>query len=472
MKAKALLFLVLAGILFEANAQSKIMSWEEIDQRKLPEWFSDAKFGIFITWGIYSVPAWRKIDTTNRYASYAEWYYARVMDNKANGGYDFHRKNYGENFDYHDFAPMFKAELWDPEFWAKTIKDAGAKYVIFTAKFCDGFTMWKTNNIHKQNWNAVAVGPKRDIVGELTDAVKKNGLKMGLYYSIPEWESIPRKADSSEYFIEKKHTDKYGIKPAIYVDEIFVPEIKEMVLNYKPSLIFSDAGEWTFDDTFWKTREMLSWLYMESPVKDEIVTNDRWCKGMPGKHGDYFSSEYKDASDTVLNKKYWEESRGMGGSYGLNRAENLENYRSSGELITEFIDIVSRGGNLALNIGPSADGCIPVIMQQRLRDIGDWLKVNGEGIYGTHKGSITKEQSGGQPVYYTQKGGSTYAFFTQWTKSPLVLSLPAGKVSKVSLLGYKEQLKWQVKGYKLEVVLPPLTINELPCLNAWAIRID
>jgi len=473
---RILITICLLSLLINVMAQNNIMSWEEIDKRPIPEWFQDAKFGIFICWGVYSVPAYRKLES-KLYGSYAEWYYSsRVMDNKSSGGYDFHRTNYGENFEYRDFAPMFRAELWDPDFWAKTIKDCGAKYVIFTAKFCDGYAMWKTDNIHKTNWNSYTTGPKRDITGELTEAVKEQGLKMGLYYSVPDWESIPRKADGSEYMINKKSVDKYGLNPEVFVDEVFIPDIKELVINYKPSLIFSDAGEWTYDENFWKTREILTWLYTESPVKDEIVTNDRWHKGMPGKHGDYFSSEYKDANDSILNKKYWEESRGMGGSYGYNRAENLEDYRTSEELIHEFIDIVSRGGNLALNIGPSADGCIPVIMQQRLKDIGDWLKVNGEGIYGTRKLQNSKKQiekSDEGKVYFTQKEKNIYAFITEWTTEPIRLNVPdATKVKNVSLLGTDKEVKWNVKEKELLISLPQLNINEVPCLFAWTLKIE
>lgn len=452
-------------------AQEYQASWESLDQRPMPEWFSQAKFGIFIHWGVYSVPAWRKLEE-GRYASYAEWYYARVMDNKANGGYEFHRANYGEDFEYRDFAPLFKAELFNPDQWAQLFKKSGAKYVVLTSKHHDGYCLWPTENKHKVNWNSGDIGPERDLLGELSSSVRNEGLKMGLYYSIPDWESIPRKADASEYYIRKEFVDKYGISPEKYRDEIAIPQLYELVNKYQPSLIFSDAGEWIYDDEFWKTKEFLSWLYNESPSKDDVVVNDRFCKGMPANHGDYFSSEYKDAEESKLNK-YWEESRGIGGSYGFNRAENIEDYSSSKELILELIDIVSRGGNLLLNVGPTADGRIPVIMQERLLDIGAWLEVNGEAIYETMPYDFKKMNSGESEVYFTAKKKHLFAFFSKW-KNKLELELVEDDVVKnVSLLGYEGKIKWEInKENQLIITIPTLTIAQIPCQHVWVFKID
>jgi alpha-L-fucosidase len=459
--------LIVAGL----NAQDYKNTWNSLDQRTIPTWFEDAKFGIFIHWGVYSVPAWRKVES-GRYASYAEWYYARVMDNRKNGGYDFHRKNYGDNFEYRDFAPLFKAELFNPDQWAELFKNSGAKYVVLTSKHHDGYCLWPTKNKHKTNWNAGQTGPKRDLLGDLSTSVVESGLKMGIYYSIPDWESIPRKADKSEYFIRKEFVTKYGLSPEKYRDEILIPQLKELVQNYKPSLIFSDAGEWTYDDEFWKTKEFLSWLYNEPSVKNEVVVNDRWCKGMPGKHGDYFSSEYEDADASTFHKP-WEESRGVGGSYGFNRAENAEDYSSTKELIVELIDIVSRGGNLLLNVGPTSDGRIPVVMQERLLDIGAWLKVNGEAIYKTMKSETSSVKTETQHLYFTSKEAELFCIFTKWTPTIGIDLTSIGKVKDVSLLGYEGKLNWEItSGHKLSIEIPKLTIDEIPCLHAWSLKIE
>jgi alpha-L-fucosidase len=446
-------------------------NWESLDSRPLPQWFPDAKFGIFIHWGVYSVPAWRKLEE-GRYASYAEWYEARVMDNKTNGGYDFHRKNYGEDFEYRDFAPLFKAELFNPDQWAELFKKSGAKYVVLTSKHHDGFCLWPTENKHKKNWNAGDIGPQRDLLGELTNSVRKAGLKMGLYYSIPDWESIPRKTEGPEYFIRKEFVDKYGLTPEQYRNEIAIPQLYELVNNYQPSLIFSDAGEWIYDDEFWKTKEFLAWLYNEAECKDDVVVNDRFCKGMPANHGDYFSSEYKDADDGKL-KKYWEESRGIGGSYGFNRAENLEDYSSSNELILELVDIVSRGGNLLLNVGPTADGRIPVIMQERLLDIGKWLSVNGEAIFGSSEHNQSHQEYLDHKIYFTSKGSNIYCVFDQWSREIIIDLKENQEIANVSLLGSGVNINWATIGKnQLKIEIPRLTISELPCIYAWTFKIE
>jgi alpha-L-fucosidase len=393
------------------------------------------------------------------------------MDNKQNGGYEFHRENFGEDFEYRDFAPMFRAELFDPEFWAEVFQKSGAKYVVMTSKHHDGFCLWDTENKHKEGWNVGDVGPQRDLLGDLRTAVLDKGLRMGIYYSIPDWESIPKEVDGSEWYIRKEFVDKYGLQPETYVAEVLQPQLKELVLKYEPSVIFADAGEWRYDEEFWGTLDFLSWLYSESPVKDEVAVNDRWCKGMPANHGDFYSSEYKDAEGKII-EKYWEESRGVGGSYGFNRAENLVDYSTSRELILELIDIVSRGGNLLLNIGPTSDGRIPVIMQQRLKDIGDWLEVNGEAIYGTRKYELSKSQIAGRDVHFTQKQNSLYVILAEWP--PQQFRLPVSNprdVKRVSLLGH-DLLSWKTEGNDLIIDIPRLTINQLPCQHAWVLKVE
>jgi len=470
MKTKLFLFLFLLQFSLSI-AQNYQNTWKSLDSRPIPAWFEDAKFGIFIHWGVYSVPSWRKLEP-GLYASYAEWYYAKVMFNKENGGEQFHNKNYGADFEYRDFAPMFKAELFDPAFFADLFKRSGAKYVVLTSKHHDGFCMWPTESKYKKGWNAMDVGPKRDLVGELTQEVKAAGLKMGLYYSIIEWESSWTHRTESGYYLPKNIVEKYKIPEDEYVDNHLIPQLKELVTQYKPSLIFSDAGEWDGSEEYFKTKEFLSWLYNESPVKNEVVVNDRFAKNMPGNHGDYYSSEYKDMKNTQTFHP-WEESRGIGGSYGFNRAENIDDYNTSKELVHELIDIVSRGGNLLLNVGPTADGRIPVIMQQRLIDIGSWLKVNGEGIYKTRKRPVTSQKTETQTVYFTSKEGTLYCIFSNWEDSITIDLLKKEKVKKINILGYDKTLEFEIiENNKLNIQIPKLSIDEIPCFYAWVLKIE
>lgn len=464
-----LLLCISAG---RSNAQQYQPAWESLDSRPVPEWFNEAKFGIFIHWGVYSVPAFRPL-SGHLYASYAEWYYARVIDDYELGGHDFHVINFGEDFEYRDFAPMFRAELFDPDLWADLFKRAGARYVVLTSKHHDGFCLWPTESPYKKNWNSMDIGPGRDLVGELTEAVRTKGLRMGLYYSIIEWESSWTHRTETGYYLDLETVRKYRIPEERYVDHHLIPQLKELVLNYRPALIFSDGGEWDGSEEYWKTKEFLAWLYNEAPNRDEVVVNDRWAKGMPGKHGDYFSSEYADAE--VGPDHPWEESRGIGGSYGFNRAENLGDYATSGELVHELIDIVSRGGNFLLNVGPTADGRIPVIMQQRLVDIGEWLSVNGEAVYGSkawyRTGRTSAERQEG--VYYTVKGDDLFVICTQWPQDELVVEgVSGGGNISVRMLGLEKPVKWESRSGSIVIEPPLITPAENPCDHAWVFRIE
>ena len=449
-------------------------TWESLDSRPIPAWFPDAKFGIFIHWGVYSVPSWIRV-REGRYASYAEWYEARVMG-ELKGDEDFHERTYGADFAYRDFAPMFTAALFDPDLWADLFAESGARYVVLTSKHHDGYCLWPTQSPFKKNWNSMDVGPRRDLLGELTEAVRRKGLRMGLYYSLIEWETNRTHRTPSGRFIAQEIMDAYGIPLDRYVDDHVIPQLKELVTAYRPAVIFADGGEWDEDEEFWKTREFLAWLYNSAPNKDEVVVNDRWARGMPGNHGDYFSSEYRDA-EGIGTGHPWEESRGMGRSYGYNRAENINHYRTSKDLVHELIDVVSRGGNLLLNVGPTADGRIPVIMQQRLRDIGSWLHINGEAIFGTRpwvaEGDRLTGADGDSLVRYTRKGTDLYAHFLEWPNGEVRIDGLArrGEFS-VTLLGYERAIESRVDGASVVFTPPLMSPSEVPSVYAYVFKIS
>jgi alpha-L-fucosidase len=362
-KAKLLLLALLCVSL--VIAQKYEPNWASLNQRKIPAWFHQDKFGIFIHWGVYAVPSFAPV-IENSGNSYSEWYWYRINEGQKDFR-AFHNKNFGTDFQYSMFEPMFKAELFNPKEWADVFKKSGARYVVLTSKHHEGYTLWNSAEADKtwgRPWNAVTGTPKRDLLGDLTSAVRAAGIKMGYYYSLYEWFNPLWKLDKQRY-----------------VSEHMIPQFKDLVTRYKPSIIFSD-GEWDLTDTAWKSPEMLAWLFNESPVAKYVVVNDRWGKNTREKNtgSTYTTSEYGSGMNPDV---IWEESRGIGHSYGYNRNEKLEDYKSSLDLILMLVDIVSRGGNLLLDIGPTADGRIPVIMQQRLTDIGNWLSVNGETIYGT-----------------------------------------------------------------------------------------
>jgi alpha-L-fucosidase len=472
-------FNLLAVIVLASSSASPLVAqayeptWASLDGRPIPAWFPDAKFGIFIHWGVYSVPSWIRV-SEGRYASYAEWYEARVMG-ELKGDEDFHERTYGADFAYRDFAPMFTAELFDPDLWADLFAESGARYVVLTSKHHDGFCLWPTESPFKRNWNSMDVGPKRDLVGELTEAVRNRGLRMGLYYSLIEWETNRTRRTPSGRFIAQEVVDAYGIPIDRYVADHVIPQLKELVTEYQPAVIFADGGEWDEDEEFWKTRQFLAWLYNNAPNRNEVVVNDRWARDMPGNHGDYFSSEYRDA-EGIGTAHPWEESRGMGRSYGYNRAENINHYRTSKELVHELIDVVSRGGNLLLNVGPTADGRIPVIMQQRLRDIGAWLQINGEAIFGTRPWVEGRDRTSGtssdSAVRYTRKGTDLYAHFLEWPEGEVRIDWLAPREDlSVTLLGYERSIQWHVDGSSVVFTPPLMSPTEVPSAYAYVFKI-
>ena len=440
-------------------------NWASLDKRPIPTWFTDAKFGIFIHWGVYAVPAWAPAnEDIGIYAKYAEWYWPRINSmtdpnpQKTDVNKIFlehHNKMYGANFKYQDFAPLFKAENFKAIEWASTFKDAGAKYVVLTSKHHEGFTLWPSEQ--SWNWNSVDIGPHKDLCGELSTAVKATGLHMGMYYSLYEW-----------------FNPLYKSNPEKYVTDHMIPQLKDLVTRYKPELIYTD-GEWDYPSTMWQSEKFLSWLYNESAVKNSVVVNDRWGKETRGVHGGYYTSEYGitngDTKASELVAYPWEEIRGIGTSFGYNRVENINNYLSSGELVHLLINIVSNGGNLCLNIGPKSDGTIPVIMQQRLHDIGAWLKINGEAIYETKTWKNRPKAAKGQTVFYTAKGKNLYVLCTQWQDNNIVVPGLA-KSGKVSLVGSSVPVKTFYKNGSLTIV--PASINPLnnPSHDAWVYKIE
>lgn len=470
------------GAVLAARAEEKRYepNWASLDQRPTPEWYLDAKFGVFIHWGLYSVPAWGKV------GEYAEWYWKKMADQKPdNVWWQFHKKNYGETFDYSEFAPRFTAELFDAKQWADLFARAGIKYVVPTSKHHEGYCLWPSAEASKtwgRPWNAMEIGPKRDLMGELAEATRAQGLKFGFYYSLYEW------------FHPLWTTDK-----ARYVAEHMTPQFKDVVTRYQPAIIFSD-GEWDLPSKDWKSEELLAWLFNESPSRSEVVVNDRWGKECRHHHGGYWTTEY--AAGLKDGSHPWEESRGMAYSYGLNRAERVGDYKTAREFILVLIDLVSRGGNFLLDIGPAADGTIPPLMEQRLLEIGDWLRVNGEAIYGTRfagrscqwtEGTLPEQKFGeymvkyslmdqvGQApkngvavkqVFFTKKPDALYAITAGWPGKQLVLrdiKVPAG--AAVTMLGVPGTLATSQTGDALTIQLPDLGPDGAPCRYAYAFKI-
>lgn len=421
-------------------------NWESLNSRPVPAWFSDAKFGIFIHWGLYSVPAFAPKGL------YAEWYWHALKCENPNEGHmkyrEYHNKTYGENFDYRDFVKDFTANAFDADEWAQLFQNSGAGYINLVTKHHDGYCLYKTD--YAPFWNSVDVGPHRDFCMELKNALDKTDVRFGVYHSVYEW----------YHPLYLKNPEEYAVKHLI-------PMLKELVENYRPYTLFTD-GEWEQPSSVWHSTEFLQWLYNESSVKDFIVPNDRWGSETRGKFGGNFTTEYgavfgEDSPGIAeYTDKYRhpnEECRGIGGSFGFNKTETPSDYLSSEELIHMLIDLVSRGSNFLLNIGPTADGRIPVIMQQKLLDIGDWLKINGEGIYGSEWYAGSSDSR----IRYTRKGENVYAFILKFPFGDFTLSeIDFAPDYKAEFLGNSIPVETGNNNGKLRLTFPvvdPDTVN-------------
>lgn len=483
----AMIFSLFLGTI-KFQAQNYQPNWESLDSRPVAPWFEDAKFGIFVHWGPYSVPAWSPKGT------YAEWYQYWMQNKTLSGNgkftgtevYDHHVETYGEDFTYYDFGKMFNARSYDANKWAKLFEDAGAKYMIITSKHHDGYTLWPSEESNKSwgfPWNAKDVGANRDLLKELELAVKKTDVKFGTYYSFLEW--------YNPLFLEDK--EKFAL-------EHMQPQFKDLVNNYQPDLIWGD-GDWGLSPEQWQTPELLTWLFNDSPIADSVVINDRWGDGTRFHHAGYHTSEYGTELD---GSKPWEECRGMGFSFGYNSNEDAWDYAKERTLIYLLVNVVSNGGNLLLDIAPDANGNIPPIMQDRLLAMGDWLKVNGEAIYGTRKWKrasqwsadgkqdykpegvhympndvIIKQTIDPEPgyavreVFFTKKDTDVFPIVPKWPKEKLVIrDFETTKNTAVTLLGSDQEIKFEQNGKDVIVFVPHLTPDELPSKYAYSFKIS
>jgi alpha-L-fucosidase len=325
--------------------------------------------------------------------------------------------------------------MYDPAAWADVFERAGARYVVLTSKHHDGFCLWPSRE--SWNWNAADVGPHRDVAGDLVEAVRAAGLKMGFYYSLYEWMNPLYLSDVDAY-----------------VETHMLPQMRDLVSRYRPDILWTD-GEWDHPSERWRATEFLAWLFNESPVADSVAVNDRWGEETRGKHGGYYTTEYglvhADEAEEVIPHP-WEECRGIGHSFGYNRAETVSDYATPEELVALLVDTVARGGNLLLDIGPTADGRIPVIMEERLLQMGRWLEVNGEAVYGTRR---WREHAEGERVRYTARGEAVYATVLGWPGRTVTLEAPrpSGNTT-VQLLGSDEAVGFEPAGDGLRITMP------------------
>jgi alpha-L-fucosidase len=470
-------------------------TWESLRTHRVPVWYDDAKLGVFVHWGLYSVPGWapRVPDIQQllvkdgpkrmlRENPYAEWY-LNSMQIPGGPTQRHHARVYGDDYPYDNFVKTFDdaSSGADLDAIASLCQAAGARYVVLTTKHHDGFALWPSAVPHpvKGEYHA-----RRDLVGDLTEAVRGRRIRMGLYYSGGyDWPYnravLTKPADA---VLAAPHDPRYI--------EYVTAHWRELIDRYQPSVLWNDIS--------WPTDPHLPDLfaYYYNSVEEGVI-NDRWrepsmarnqfsdaiVRGAgaivqalwrfiperrkyltfaPPKHCDFRTPEY-DVLRSVTERK-WELARGVGHSFGANRHERTEDIITEKELIRTFCDVVSKNGNLLIGVGPRPDGTIPDVQQAPLRGLGSWLDANGEAIYGSRPWVVTESvTTDGTPLRFTKSGEGVYVLVMGMPASRQITmrAVDGSRVRRVRLVGADVQLDWSVgSGGDLSVTMPermPLT---------------
>jgi alpha-L-fucosidase len=476
-------------------------TWDSVRTHPLPTWFDDAKLGVFLHWGLYSVPGWApRVPNIQellvkdgpkrmlRENPYAEWY-LNSMQLKGSPTQLHHDLVYGDDYPYDNFVKTFNdaSAGADLNAIADLCQAAGARYVVLTTKHHDGFALWPASTLHPVKGDYCA---RRDLVGDLCDAVRSRRMRMGLYYS-------------GGYDWPYNHAVLRGAADAVlavpegpqYVQYV-TAHVRELIERYRPSVLWNDIG-WPNDD---KLAALIATYY--NTVEDGVI-NDRWRQSglsrnaasegivrgagwllqalwpiIPAKrkhltfaspkHCDFRTPEYA-VLETKSSRK-WELARGVGHSFGANRDERAEDIISDTELIQMFCDVVAKNGNLLIGVGPRPDGTIPDVQRAPLLALGRWLSVNGEAMYGSRPWVLTESVAAdGTPLRFTKSGEGVYALTIGTPRSSRLVigAVDASGVRRVRLVGTGQQLDWQVVGGELVVLLPeqlpvaPVTVLDL-----------
>ena len=451
---------------------------ESLKNYRCPQWFRDAKFGIYLHWGVYSV------------AERGEWY-PRQMYLEDRWEYKHHLETYGHptEFGYKDFIPMWKAESFDPDRLVALFKKAGAKYFTPCAVHHDNFDLWNSK-YHK--WNSVNMGPKKDITGMWRKAALKHGLRFGCTTHLARcysWFQVNKGADKSgpyagvpydgadpnyrDFYLE--HSDdtnrKHPKNPPEHWRKNWALRIKDLIDSYKLDFLYFDGCvPFQGDDQGRTGFEVIAHFYNQSmrwhKGKQECVMTIKKMKD----HGIYVDGiatlDIERHRADELMPDPWQTDTSIG-PWGYHAGAK---YRTVNDIIDELVDIVSKNGNMLLNVPPKADGTLDGQTEQILLDIGKWFDVNGEAIYATRPWI----KYGQADLRFTRKGGDLYVIALEWPGDGRDLNIPAsvladkaGKVSDVTLLGHNEKLRWRRDDSALIVTMP----DSEPCRHAYSFKV-
>ncbi|MFI1745675.1 alpha-L-fucosidase [Thalassobellus sediminis] len=467
---------------YEAN-------WESLGKYdEAAEWFKDAKFGIYAHWGVMSVPA------------FANDWYARNMHIEGSDEFKHHVETYGEHskFGYHDYVPMFKAEKFDANAWADLFEKSGAKFAGLVAQHHDGWSNWGS----KINpWNALDMGPKRDVYGELSEAIKKKNMKfvasfhmarnLQVYKEQPEkWLNDtsyfpynPKLATSSEDPLLSK---MYGNISKEKFNNDWIGQLKEVIDNYSPDLIYFDSQTQKIPESY--KQEFAAYYFNNADEENKQVV-------FTHKEGEFPKmvslEDFEKGRMNKITKDFWLTDETV--SVGSWSYTNTLVLKKTKEIIHVLADVVSKNGALMLNVSPMANGMIPQNQQDILLEIGDWLKTNGEAIYGSRPWKVfgegpTKQEKSGMfldkitytpdDIRYTRNGNTIYAIVLGWSGNNKPLTLTAftnavlgnyiPKIKTVSILGYKNEVPFLIDVKGLHLKTPNQEISD----KAFVIKIE
>ncbi len=418
-----------------------------------PEWFEDVKFGMFIDYGLYSVAGYAPMRESG--AMYPDWYLYNMYHSPEVEKY--HEAKWGAGFQRDDFIPLFTAEAFDPEGIAKAAEDAGMRYVVPFCKHHDGFCLWPSSYTKR---NTVDMGPRRDLIGPLSEACKRRGLKFGFYFSLEEWEypviqdgkkmvriwttleDPPyRVVPYDEASMARMITGKVPVQD--FVADYIIPQAKEFIDRYDPDILWLD-GDWTTYVEELGSRQIVSYFYNQASGRKTVASNDRLGRFMRFDSGDFFTSEYGSRNTErakILHK--WEECRGLSQSFGYNWQDTEKNVASAEDLVGMLVEIVSQNGNLLLVVNLDGKGAMPAYISSRLRDVGRWLAVNGEAIYGSRPWLVASQ---GDRLRFTKSkdGKYLYAIHKGWPEGGVELhDLWLDRSSTIVMLGSSQELSWR-----------------------------
>ncbi|MFB3827748.1 MAG: alpha-L-fucosidase [Bryobacteraceae bacterium] len=469
--------------------------WGSLAKHENPQWLLDAKFGIYAHWGVYAVAAYK-----------SEWYGKMMYDpDDKRGAYEYHRKTFGPQarFGYKDLIPRFRAENFNPEEWGDLIHASGARYAGIAVVHHDGFGLWDSD---VYRWNAGKMGPRRDLYGELVKAFRARGMKIvatehhmrtfDWYLPNEKYQAEQKQAGVDLY--DPRYADFYWnhhtSKKADFIRE-WRRKLVEVIDKYRPDVLWFDGGDFTSPDVAGPVMSSLAYYYNQAAArKAEVEVLNKFAGTMkfnfPEEFGILTYEAGRDRPDFVA--KPWIDDQSIA-EVGWGYAQDLV-IRDPREIVVGFVDRVARGGGLLLSLAPMPNGVIPDNQKQVLSEMGQWLKVNGEAIYGTRPWKVQVEGSTQKLVYqkgahkawrfaaanaedirFTRKGNRLFAIALGWPEDGKLrirtlkqgARIASGGIAKISLLGSQAPVRWKQTAEALEVQLPA----EKPCKHAYALRL-